>query len=50
MFVIFTKQLKTIAASRIDKICKLIEPEDIISKIAPCFKTLLFDPQSFVRG
>ena len=38
------------AASKIDKVCKLLEPEDIIGKIAPCFKTLLFDSQSFVRG
>lgn len=38
------------AASRIDKVSKLIEPEEIISKIAPCFPTLLFDSQSFVRG
>lgn len=43
-------QLKTMAASKIDKVCKLIDPEEIISKIAPCFPTLLFDSQSFVRG
>lgn len=38
------------AASKIDKVCKLLDPDDIIGKIAPCFKTLLFDSQSFVRG
>ena len=44
------KKLKTMAASKIDKVSKLLDPDDIINKVAPCFKTLLFDSQSFVRG